>query len=214
LASSLLHDPIKVEVTPQSTTVELIDQKLYYTDKGNKKYLLIKLLQDDKIETALVFTRTKYGADKLTRDLVKAGIRAEAIHGGKTQQSRQKALTNFKAKQTRILVATDIAARGIDIDNLTHVVNFELPNVPETYVHRIGRTGRAGALGQAISFCDYEEKVFLRDIQQTIRKDIDVVKGHPYDVVLMHPIAKSLTPTPQHSHRSVFGSRKRVFSGR
>src|SRR5258705_8442609 len=132
----------------------------------NKRSLLIHLLRDTTIETALVFTRTKYGADKITRDLNKAGIRAEAIHGNKSQNARQAALHQFKTRRTRILVATDIAARGIDIDDLTHVINYDLPNIPETYIHRIGRTGRAGASGIAISFCDQEEKAELKDIQK------------------------------------------------
>jgi len=194
LASSLLHDPIKVEVTPPATTVDLIDQYLYFVDKNNKKDLLLHILRDHTIETALVFTRTKYGADKLTRFLLKAGIRAEAIHGDKAQNARQRALQNFKNKHTRILVATDIAARGIDIDNLTHVVNFELPNMPESYVHRIGRTGRAGALGKAISFCDYEEKIYLKDIERTIRKELQLVKDHPFDVPLLHPVSMNKIP--------------------
>ena len=217
LASSLLHDEVKVEVTPPSTTVELIDQYLYYVDKNNKRDLLIHLLKDHTIETALVFTRTKYGADKLTRYLVKAGIRAEAIHGDKAQNARQRALQNFKSKHTRILVATDIAARGIDIDNLTHVINFELPNMPESYVHRIGRTGRAGAAGKAISFCDYEEKIYLKDIERAIRKELQVVKGHPYDVPLLHPVALVKAPVTfvDNTRKRGMGSMARkVFSQR
>jgi ATP-dependent RNA helicase RhlE len=194
LASNLLHNPVKVEVTPPATTVELIDQYLYYVDKNNKKDLLLHLLRDESIETALVFTRTKYGADKLTRFLTKAGIRAEAIHGDKAQAARQRALQNFKNKHTRVLVATDIAARGIDIDSLSHVINFELPNMPESYVHRIGRTGRAGAMGKAISFCDYEEKIYLKDIERTIRKDLQIVKDHPFDVALLHPVSMTKGP--------------------
>ncbi len=194
LASNLLHDPVKVEVTPPATTVELIDQYLYYVDKNNKKDLLLHLLRDESIDTALVFTRTKYGADKLTRFLLKAGVRAEAIHGDKAQAARQRALQNFKNKHTRVLVATDIAARGIDIDSLSHVINFELPNMPESYVHRIGRTGRAGAVGKAISFCDYEEKIFLKDIERTIRKDLQIVKDHPFDVALLHPVSMTKGP--------------------
>jgi ATP-dependent RNA helicase RhlE len=186
LANMLLNNPVKVEVTPPSSTVDLIQQALYYADKMSKKPLLVHLLKDASIETALVFTRTKHGADKIAKDLNRAGIRAEAIHGNKSQNSRQAALTNFKARKTRILVATDIAARGIDIDDLTHVINFDLPNVPETYVHRIGRTGRAGASGIAISFCDYEEKIYLKDIERLIKKSIPVVKDHPFDVPLMH----------------------------
>ncbi len=186
LANILLSNPVKVEVTPPASTVDLIQQSMYYVEKMNKRSLLIHLLRDTTIETALVFTRTKHGADKITKDLSRAGIRAEAIHGNKSQNSRQSALQNFKSRKTRILVATDIAARGIDIDDLTHVINYDLPNIPETYVHRIGRTGRAGASGIAISFCDYEEKMFLRDIQKLIAKAIPVAKDHPFDVPLMH----------------------------
>ncbi|MES1219668.1 MAG: DEAD/DEAH box helicase [Bacteroidota bacterium] len=195
LANILLTNPVKVEVTPVSSTADTIQQSLYYTEKMNKRSLLVHLLQDASIETALVFSRTKHGADRIARDLSRAGIRAEAIHGDKAQNARQNALNNFKAKKTRVLVATDIAARGIDIDELTHVINFELPNVPETYVHRIGRTGRAGASGKAISFCDYEEKIFLKDIQKLISKQIPVVSGHPFDVPLMHSIPQLATQT-------------------
>jgi ATP-dependent RNA helicase RhlE len=186
LANSLLKHPVKVEVTPPATTVDMTQQALYYVEKHNKKSLLIHLLKDDSIKTMLVFARTKHGADRITKDLNRAGIRAEAIHGDKSQNSRQSALQNFKTRRTRILVATDIAARGIDIDDMTHVLNYELPNIPETYVHRIGRTGRAGASGIAISFCGYEEKLFLKDIQKLISKIIPVVKGHAFDVPLMH----------------------------
>ena len=180
LANSILVNPSKVEVTPVSSTAETIDQSIYFVDKHNKKSLLIHLLNGQKINTALVFTRTKHGADKVVKDLVRSGIKAEAIHGNKSQQARQRALSNFKSQQTRVLVATDIAARGIDVDDLGHVINFDLPNVPETYVHRIGRTGRAGASGIAISFCDAEEKEFLRDIHKLITKAIPVIKEHPY----------------------------------
>jgi len=142
--------------------------------------LLNHILLDPNIESALVFTRTKHGADRVAKDLSREGISAEAIHGNKSQNARQRALTNFKTRQTRVLVATDIAARGIDIDELTHVINFDLPNVPETYVHRIGRTGRAGASGIAFSFCDAEEKEFLRDIHKLIAKNIPVMEEHPF----------------------------------
>jgi ATP-dependent RNA helicase RhlE len=187
LANHLLHNPVKVEVTPPSTTVDMIQQSLYYVGKQNKTFLLGHLLNDDSIKTALVFTKTKHGADRLAKQLFKAGIKAEAIHGNKSQNERQRALQNFKNNRTRILVATDIAARGIDIDELGHVFNYDLPQTPETYVHRIGRTGRAGASGIAVSFCDYEEKTLLSDIQRLIKKNIAVVKDHPYDVALMHP---------------------------
>lgn len=180
LANTILHNPIKVEVTPVSSTAETIQQSVYYVDKGNKKALLNHILKDNAIESALVFTRTKHGANKVTKDLANAGITAEAIHGNKSQNARQIALKNFKSKRTRVLVATDIAARGIDIDELSHVINFELPNVPETYVHRIGRTGRAGANGVAYSFCDHEEKAYLRDIHKLIDKRIPIVEDHPF----------------------------------
>jgi ATP-dependent RNA helicase RhlE len=180
LANTILVNPLKVEVTPESTTAETVQQSLYFVEKKDKRSLLLHILKDSTIPTALVFTRTKHGADKVAQGLVRAGIRAEAIHGNKSQNARQRALENFKSRHTRILVATDIAARGIDIDELTHVINFELPNVPETYVHRIGRTGRAGASGIALSFCDQEEKEFLQDIQKLIARAIPVVEDHPH----------------------------------
>jgi len=180
LSGSILVNPSKVEVTPASTTAETINQSLYFVERKDKKSLLLHILKASDIPTALVFTRTKHGADKVAQGLTRAGIRAEAIHGNKSQNARQRALVNFKNRQIRILVATDIAARGIDIDDLTHVINFELPNVPETYVHRIGRTGRAGASGTALSFCDGEEKEFLRDIQKLIARQIPVVEDHPH----------------------------------
>ncbi len=180
LANTILFEPVEVSVTPPATTVDAIRQSLYYVAKGDKRNLLIHLLKDKGIQSALVFTRTKHGADKVTKELVRNGIKALAIHGNKSQNARQNALKDFKAKHTRVLVATDIAARGIDIDELSHVFNFELPNVPETYVHRIGRTGRAGASGIAISFCDAEEKAELKDIQKLIGRQIPVVSEHPY----------------------------------
>jgi ATP-dependent RNA helicase RhlE len=182
LADTILSNPAKVEVTPVSSTAQTITQSLYYVGKGDKKSLLNHLLQDQAIETALVFTRTKHGADKVQKDLSRAGITAEAIHGNKSQNARQRALHNFKTRQTRVLVATDIAARGIDVDNLSHVINFDLPNIPETYVHRIGRTGRAGANGIAISFCDAEEREFLRDINKLIGKTVPVIAEHPFSM--------------------------------
>ena len=180
LSQSLLTNPSRVSVTPVSSTAETIRQELFFVDKKDKKSLLLHVLDLHKIPTALVFTRTKHGADKVAKELSRAGVSAEAIHGNKSQNARQRALANFKARQTRVLVATDIAARGIDIDELTHVINFEMPNVPETYVHRIGRTGRAGADGIAFSFCDHEEKEFLHDIQKLIARDIPVTEDHPY----------------------------------
>ncbi len=180
LANTILFEPVEVSVTPPSTTVDAINQSLYYVSKNNKKDLLLHILKDKKIGRVLVFTRTKHGADKITKELNRHEIKAMAIHGNKSQNARQNALNDFKAGQTRVLVATDIAARGIDVDNLTHVINYELPNVPETYVHRIGRTGRAGASGVAISFCDAEEKLELRDIHKLIGKQIPLVAEHPY----------------------------------
>ncbi|MCX2480935.1 DEAD/DEAH box helicase [Pedobacter sp. MC2016-15] len=180
LANTILTEPMKVEVTPVSSTAEKIQQSIYYVDKNDKKSLLIHILKDKTIATALVFTRTKHGADRIVKDLIKVGVKAEAIHGNKSQNARQRALTNFKAKTTRILVATDIAARGIDVDELTHVINYELPNVPETYVHRIGRTGRAGNSGISFSFCDGEEKEYLDDIEKLIAIKIPVQEDHPY----------------------------------
>jgi ATP-dependent RNA helicase RhlE len=186
LAGMLLNNPVKVEVTPVSSTVDVINQQVYYVDKLQKLSLLVHILKDESIKTMLVFIQMKHHADKLARQLNNAGIRTEAIHGNKVQNARQKALENFKSRKTRVLVATDIAARGIDIDDLTHVLNYDLPNVPETYVHRIGRTGRAGAVGTAISFCDWGEKSFLSDIQKLIKKTIPVIKDHPFDNKMMH----------------------------
>lgn len=189
LASILLRNPVKVEVTPVSSTAEMIQQSVYYVEKHHKQSLLLELLKDEGIETLLVFTQMKHAADKLCKHLQRSGISAEAIHGNKSQNARQAALKNFKNRKTRVLVATDIAARGIDIDELTHVLNYELPNVPETYVHRIGRTGRAGAEGTAFSFCDWSEKTFLTDIQKLINKQITVVKDHSFDVPTMHAVS-------------------------
>ncbi len=180
LANTILHQPVRVEVTPVSSTVEKIDQAVYFVDKNDKRLLLLHILKDENIKTALVFTRTKHGADKVVKDLAKANIDAAAIHGNKSQNARQRALTDFKTGNLRVLVATDIAARGIDVDSLSHVINFELPNVPETYVHRIGRTGRAGLSGIALSFCDREERPFLKDIHKLIAKPIPVIEHHPF----------------------------------
>ena len=180
LVDSILDNPVKVAADPVSSTVDAIEQTVYFVSRSEKKQLLNYLLKDGSISSALIFSRTKHGADKITRDLVKAGIQASAIHGNKSQTARQQALNSFKAKRTRVLVATDIAARGIDIDELSHVINYDLPNVPETYVHRIGRTGRAGLGGSAISFCDAEERAYLKDIQKLLSKKIPVVDDHPF----------------------------------
>ncbi|MBC8060640.1 MAG: DEAD/DEAH box helicase [Clostridiaceae bacterium] len=187
LADSMLRNPVKIAVTPVSSTIEIIEQSMYFVDKKHKKELLIHLLKDRTIISALVFSRTKHGANKITQDLEKAGITAQAIHGNKSQSARQLALSNFKEGITRVLVATDIAARGIDIDELSHVINFDLPEVPETYVHRIGRTGRAGLGGVAFSFCDHEEKEWLRGIQRLIGKDVPVAEYNPYPLSAVAP---------------------------
>ncbi len=180
LADSILHDPLKVEVAPVASTAETVAQSLYLVAKGDKPALLAHLLGDQALKRTLVFTRTKHGADKVVRHLGLGGIHAEAIHGNKSQNARVRALENFRKGTTRVLVASDIAARGLDIDEISHVVNFDLPNEPETYVHRIGRTGRAGASGIALSFCDGEERAFLRDIERLIRKPVPVVAEHPF----------------------------------
>jgi len=180
LASQFLDHPVKVEIAPVVATANLIMQSLYFVDKKDKKSLLLHLLKDDVIDTALVFTRTKHNADKISKDLVKAGIKADAIHGNKSQGARQLALNNFKNKKTRVLVATDIAARGIDVEELSHVINFEIPESADMYLHRIGRTGRAGVNGAALSFCDNAEKSYLKDIYKLISKTIPVVEDHPY----------------------------------
>ena len=173
LAGTLLFEPVNVQVTPVSSTAELVSQSVYYVEKDQKRQLLKHILKEnDVIEHAIVFTRTKHGADRVARDLTKAGVRAEAIHGDKSQGARERALGGFKSREIRVLVATDIAARGIDVDQLSHVINFELPEVAETYVHRIGRTGRAGSSGVAISFCSSDEKAYLKAIMKLINQEI------------------------------------------
>lgn len=176
MADNILSNPVTIEVTPVSSIVDTIVQSVYFVQRSDKKALLVKLLKNKSIDSALIFTRTKHGADNVVRILSKARITAQAIHGDKSQAARQTALNNFKSKRTRVLVATDIAARGIDVKELTHVINFDLPDMPETYVHRIGRTGRAGMGGTALSFCDNEDKVHLRDIQRLISREIPVIE--------------------------------------
>ncbi len=182
LSNSILVNPVRVSVAPVSTTAEKVTQKMFHVDQKNKKYLLRHLLEnkEEEIPSVLVFTRTKHGADKVVKDLVKMKISAQAIHGNKSQNARQTALSNFKNRTTRVLVATDIAARGIDIDELTHVINYEIPNISETYVHRIGRTGRAGNSGVAWSFVDWEEVPFIKDIQKLIQQMIPIEESHPF----------------------------------
>ena len=181
LAATLLDEPVRVEVAPQATTAERIEQKVLFVQKDKKRDLLSRLLADDEgIQRVLIFTRTKHGADKVARWLGQDGVQVDAIHGNKAQNARQRALDGFRNGRLRALVATDIAARGIDVDGVTHVINFDLPNDPESYVHRIGRTARAGAAGMAISFCDAEERGYLRDIEKIIRKPVPVHTDHPF----------------------------------
>lgn len=180
LADTILHHPEKVAVTPPASTVDMIEQSVYYVEKSDKKDLLIELLSNPEIGSALVFSRTKYGADKIARFLNKAGISADAIHGEKSQTARQRALSNFKDHKIKVLVATDIAARGIDVEELAYVFNNDLPEVPETYVHRIGRTGRAGHSGIAVSFCSSDEMPLLQDIEKLIGKKIPLVREHSF----------------------------------
>jgi len=180
LARSILTDPVRVEVTPASSTAETVSQQVYFVEREQKRGLLTHLLKEGNITRALVFTRTKHGANRVAKQLEGAGVSSAAIHGNKSQNARERALDEFRSGTLRVLVATDIAARGIDIDGLSYVVNYDLPNVPEQYVHRIGRTGRAGASGTAVSFCDAEERAYLRDIERTIRRNVPVVEDHPY----------------------------------
>lgn len=208
LAETILSNPRKIAITPVSTTAEKVQQGLYFVEKNDKRLLLLHLLKDNTIQNALVFTRTKHGADKVAKELNRANIEAEAIHGNKSQTARQRALNLFKAGQIRVLVATDIAARGIDVEDLSHVINFELPNIPETYVHRIGRTGRAGASGIALSFCDGEEREYLRDINKLISPSIPVIEDHPFPMnkgnFMNRPSAQKSAPARSFSNNGGF----------
>jgi ATP-dependent RNA helicase RhlE len=188
LADAILNNPAEVSVAPQATTVEKIEQSVFYVEKQDKRALLEHLLQQDQsIQRVLVFTRTKHGANKLAQQLAQSKIRVEAIHGDKSQAAREKSLSMFKAGKVRVLIATDIASRGIDVDNVTHVINYDLPNIPESYVHRIGRTARAGAEGIAYSFCDVQERRFLRDIEKLIRLSVPAVSDHPFASTMSDP---------------------------
>lgn len=202
LASTILKDPVKVEVTPVSTTAEKVGQVVYFIDKANKPSLLADLLSEHMAESILVFTRTKHGADRVAKGLVRKGLKADSIHGDKSQNHRQRALNNFKEKNIRVLVATDIAARGIDVEEMELVINYELPNIPETYVHRIGRTGRAGNSGNAISFCDFEEKAYLKDIEKLIHQQIEVIDNHPYPMEVFEIIKKERPVRPPRNERN------------
>lgn len=208
LADSILKNPVKIEVAPVSSTADTVKQKIFFSTKTDKKNLLIHLLQNPEILNVLVFTRTKHGADRVVKDLEKARIPAEAIHGNKSQNARQRALNNFKSKSTRVLVATDIAARGIDVDDLSYVINYELPNEPETYVHRIGRTGRAGNNGTAYSFCDSEEFEYLKDIQKLIGKTLEIEEEHPFAI----KITVGTKPAPKKQFQRRPDAPKKTFS--
>jgi ATP-dependent RNA helicase RhlE len=204
LAKRFLTDPVRVEVTPPATTVEKIEQSLYPVDKANKRKLLLHLLEDPEVRRALVFSRTKHGANRIAQTLEKVGIPAAAIHGNKSQGARERALRGFKSGHLRVLVATDIAARGIDVDDVTHVIQVDLPEVPEQYVHRIGRTARAGASGVAWAFCGIDERGLLKDIEKTIQQSIDVVDDHPFPRTGAPSLAKDLEdrgPRPNQGRR-------------
>jgi len=190
LADSFLTKPEYVSVTPVSSTAEKVNQKVYFVDKENKRSLLYQIIEGEKLESVLVFVRTKHGADNVVKALKKQNINAEAIHGDKSQSARQRVLESFKRNETTVLVATDIAARGIDIEMLPYVINFDLPNIPETYVHRIGRTGRAGNSGMAISFCSRDEKTYWQDIEKLTRQKVKIVTDHPFQWSEVNPDAK------------------------
>jgi ATP-dependent RNA helicase RhlE len=199
LADKLLRDPVSVAVAPNATPVELVRQRLYFVDKGNKRKLLVDLLEGEAEGRTLVFSRTKHGANRIVKVLERAGLPAAAIHGNKSQGARTRALESFRTGSTRILVATDLAARGIDVEGIRHVINFDLPNIPETYVHRIGRTARAGADGVAISMCDQEERAYLIDIERLIRSHIERVDDHRYPPTEPLPALTDLNPRRRRS---------------
>lgn len=209
LSSTLLKDPVFVETAVVSSASEQVSQSLYYVEKAKREDLLRFVIDKYDMDQVLVFTRTKHGADKLTKGLVKHGLKAEAIHGNKSQNARERALEGFKKKRLRILVATDVASRGIDITKLSHVVNYELPDQAETYVHRIGRTGRAGETGTALSFCTSEEVDKLRDIKKLLKKEIDIDNDHPFLPLSSFSVAKSATNSS--AKRGNFGNRRRAF---
>ncbi len=214
LSENILYKPKKVEVSPVSSTAETIQQKLYFVEKENKNALLLDVLDNKDIKTVLVFTRTKHGADKIVKVLSKHGVKSAAIHGNKSQNARQNALNAFKDQTIRVLVATDIAARGIDVDELEWVINYDIPNISETYVHRIGRTGRAGNKGSAISFCNSEERPWLKDIEKLIKLKIPVVHDHKYASDGIEVIGKSKTNQPQQRQHSNRGQSSRPESGK
>ena len=212
LSQRILHDPIRVEVTPASTTVERIEQSVLLVEKSDKTRLLADVLAAPDIHRALVFTRTKHGANRVVKKLGQVEVMAEAIHGNKSQTARQRALQNFKDGRIRVLVATDIAARGIDVEGISHVINYDLPNIPESYVHRIGRTARAGAGGMAISFCDVDERAYLRDIERLIKQRVEIVEGHPFESSVPYDASKPLARKPK--ARRPNSNRRRSGRGR
>lgn len=209
LIDSILRDPVKVEVAPVSSTSEQVEQRAYFVGRADKKDLLLHILDTEAVTRALVFTRTKHNANKLEKFLMDSGIKAAAIHGNKSQGARQRALEGFRSGQVRILVASDIAARGIDIDAISHVINFEMPNEPETYVHRIGRTGRAEARGVALSFCDREEQKYLIDVEKITRKKVPVVTDHPYTAGADAPVPPRQQRGPRPSRHGRRGGPQR-----
>lgn len=217
LSDSLLNNPTKIMVTPVSSTADRVEQMIYHVDKGNKNQLLVNLIEEKKIKSALVFTRTKHGANKVAKYLQKSKITSDAIHGNKSQNARQKALSDFKEGKIKILVATDIAARGIDIDKLQYVFNLDMPNIPETYVHRIGRTGRAGEEGMSISFCEPEERAYLRDIEKLISQKIPANHDHPFALVdyeKIVPVAKKSQGRPNFRAKGRSFQNKKSFSNK
>jgi len=218
LAATLLRDPVRVEVTPSATTVEKVDQRVFLVERADKRALLGTLLDDPALERALVFTRTKRGADRVARHLAAIPVSAAAIHGNKSQGQRDRALAAFRGGRVRVLVATDLAARGLDVEGITHVVNFDLPNEPESYVHRIGRTARAGREGVALSFCDVDERPYLRDIERAIRRPVPVVESHPHRSSVPYPgrgVPPRPAPASPGTHRPLrWGVRALGVSGR
>ena len=209
LAAELLHDPLRVEVTPKEVTVDLVDQHVHFVETAQKRALLTHLLKDPALERVIVFTRTKNHANRVSQHLERAGVSNDALHGNKSQNARQRALERFRSGRARVLVATDIAARGIDVDGVTHVINFELPNEPESYVHRIGRTGRAGNSGVAVAFCDASERGFLRDIEKLTRRPLTVVGARPAAMDTPQAKREAQRPDP-----SVYKRKRQRYRGR
>lgn len=216
LSRKILSNPQKIAVSPVSSAAQTIQQFLYYTNRNNKKELLLDILKDESLDQVLLFAKTKHGSDKIVRDLLKRNVKSAAIHGNKSQNQRQKALSQFKAKEIRVLVATDIAARGIDIDKLKHVINYDIPNVAETYVHRIGRSGRAGEEGIAISISEPEENEFIRDIEKLINQRLNVVDNHDFpqtDKAMSASEKKEWEKEKNRKKQEFFASRKKSGGG-